>query len=239
MSKKFFILLSLFLSAAILTNCTNRNNNAGEDNPTETESKTPAVEEAEAVPSFDNISSDLELITTKNEFNHEIEYTRKKQDFAKDGLLLRKDSLGRLLEAAHYQNDTLHGERILYYADSGKKQIVENYHKGSFDGIYQVYYPNGILEQEGNYIINVMDSIWVRYYDSGQLKEEVTFSDNEENGPFKEFHENGNIKAEGFYKNGDNEHGSLKLYNEEGTHIKTMNCKNGICKTVWKKEELQ
>lgn len=84
-----------------------------------------------------------------------------------------------------------------------------------------------------------MDSIWVRYYETGQIKEEVTFRDNDENGPFTEYYANGNLKAEGFFKDGDNEHGLLKLYDEEGVLVKTMDCKNGICKTIWKKEDIQ
>ena len=52
-----------------------------------------------------------------------------------------------------------------------------------------------------------------------------------------EYFRNGNLEAEGTYRNGDNEHGLLKLYNEEGELIKTMNCEDGVCRTVWKKDQ--
>ncbi len=55
--------------------------------------------------------------------------------------------------------------------------------------------------------------------------------------PLSEYHPNGQLKAEGYYKNGDKEEGLLKLYNETGKLVKTMNCNSGICRTVWKAKE--
>ena len=44
-------------------------------------------------------------------------------------------------------------------------------------------------------------------------------------------------KAAGNYLAGDNEHGELKLFDENGELIKKMNCNNGLCQTSWTKEE--
>jgi len=239
---KKFVLLSTVLGIALLSaSCDNSGANEVTNKTGDIfeEIKEPSIGPSREQFSFDQLNNDLEVISMKDEYNNILEYSRKKVDYAKQGLFLRKDSLGRILEAANYVNDTLHGSRIIFYPETGNRQIVENYEKGNFNGLYQVFHPNGKLEQEGQYINNVMDSVWVRYYDTGQLMEEVMFRDNEENGPFKEYHLNGNIKAEGTYREGDNEHGLLKLYNENGELVKTMNCKNGICKTIWKKEELQ
>lgn len=225
----------------LLFNCENQGVNevTNDVESVDEEKVAPSIRPEESAFSFDRLDSKLEVVTMKDDYNNTLEYSRSKMDFARQGLFLRKDSLGRIMEAAHYENDTLHGSRILFYVETGTRQIVENYNHGNFDGLYQVFYPNGKLEQEGNYVNNIMDSIWVRYYDTGQISEEVMFRDNEENGPFKEFHPNGNMKAEGTYREGDNEHGLLKLYDENGELVKTMNCKNGICKTIWKKEEIQ
>jgi antitoxin component YwqK of YwqJK toxin-antitoxin module len=239
MSYKNLIIYSLIIGSSFLYACGNQ---ATTPDTTVGPDKGLEAEEARSEDSefsFEGLEKGLEVIKDTDDFNETIEFSRKKTDYAKQGLFIRKDSIGRLLETAFYRNDTLHGSRILYYPETGKKQVVENYKNGNFDGIFQAYYPSGLLEQEGIYIVNVMDSTWVRYYDTGQVKEEVVFRDNEENGPFKEYHANGNIKAEGFFKDGDHEHGLLKLYDEMGELIKTMNCKNGICKTIWKKEEIQ
>jgi antitoxin component YwqK of YwqJK toxin-antitoxin module len=82
-----------------------------------------------------------------------------------------------------------------------------------------------------------MEGPWKRYYPSGQLMETVQFSNNEENGPFVEYYENGNLKAEGQYYHGDNEHGLLKLYAENGELIRKMECDSGRCRTIWKHKD--
>ncbi len=139
-------------------------------------------------------------------------------------------------EEAFYQNGKLDGKRILYYAN-GDTQIVETYRNGLFHGPYRLYYPNENLHQEGQFIENVMTGIWKTYYESGELKEEVTFENNLENGPFIEYYKTGQVSVEGEYLEGDQEHGPLKFYNEEGVHVKTMTCDRGLCRTTWELEE--
>ena len=90
---------------------------------------------------------------------------------------------------------------------------------------------------EGVYINNQIEGVWFKYYPTGELMEEVHFSKNLENGPFKEYYKNGQLSVEGHYKDGDNEHGELKFYSEDGAHIKTMDCDRGMCRTIWKLEE--
>ncbi len=185
---------------------------------------------------FSSCKNNLETVENKDDQGNLIErYTRDKEDFSKMGLYTRFFKNGQKAEEANYQKDTLHGDRKMYY-ENGQVEIHELYQNGLFEGAYKTYYESGQLAQEGNYINNQMQGEWKRYYKSGQLMEVATFKDNEENGAFKEYHENGNQKAEGEYLNGDNEHGLLKLYSESGELEKKMQCKNGICRTIWTKE---
>ncbi len=181
--------------------------------------------------------SDVETTEVTDTAGNVIErYGRKKADFAKQGLYERFDSTGVLMEMAHYQNDTLHGERKLFY-ENGKLQYAEQYAHGAFAGPYIAYYGNGEIELTGQYKDGAMQGKWRRYYDNGQLMEEVHFEDNNENGPFVEYHKNGNLKAEGAYLEGDFEHGLLKMYDEKGELERKMDCNRGICRTTWKREE--
>ena len=177
----------------------------------------------------------LEIVEPTDAYNNIERYSRKTTDYAKQGEFMRINPEGNVIEWAVYADDTLHGQRILF-ADNGDTVVVEHYENGLFQGPYRAYYEGNRLELEGTYIGNVMDGEWKRYYKSGPLMERVTLKDNEENGPFTEYHENGKLKAEGYYRNGDHEHGLLKLYDETGELEKTMNCENGICHTVWEKE---
>lgn len=147
----------------------------------------------------------------------------------------RKYSEGALLEIAHYINDTLDGLRTIFTFD-GNKEIEEWYTKGIYEGSYLTFYANGQVELEGQYNNGTMEGEWKKYYKSGKLMESVRMHQNEENGPFVEYWENGNLKAEGTYLDGDNEHGELKLYDEQGELEKIMQCERGICHTTWKRE---
>ncbi|MFT5801532.1 MAG: antitoxin component YwqK of YwqJK toxin-antitoxin module [Patescibacteria group bacterium] len=181
--------------------------------------------------------SSTELVETVDAENGEkISYTRRVDNLGKQGLYthLRKD--GSKLEEAMYENDTLNGFRKLYYED-GTVFIEEKYDMGAFQGAWKTFHENGQLKLEGEYIDNKMEGLWKGYYDNGGLKEEVHFKGNEENGAFIEYYKNGKLKAEGAYLGGDNENGLLKLYDETGELIKKMDCKKGVCRTIWTKED--
>lgn len=182
-----------------------------------------------------SVKPQLQPVEITDSTGYVIKYTRRAFDYAREGEYTRSAPNGKLLEVAHYANDTLDGLRILFY-ETGDTQIVETYKNGNFEGVYKAFYPNGQLELLGQYAANAMDGEWKRYYDTGELMEVVTLRENMENGPFKEYYKNGNLKAEGNYKDGDNENGLLKLYDESGTLIRTMNCEMGVCRTIWKKE---
>lgn len=174
----------------------------------------------------------LETVDTVDEYGYTIRIQRRKDNKQRQGLYARIAPGGTLVEEAYYEEDSLQGLRILYY-ESGDTHIVETYRSGLFEGPFREYYEDGKLMQKGVYKNNEMDGEWTSYYPGGQISEVVNFKGNEENGPFIQYYPNGNIKAEGSYLNGDNEHGELKLYNEEGQHVRTMLCEEGRCRTSW------
>jgi len=176
-----------------------------------------------------------ETVETQDEAGNTIRYERRLNDYAKEGAYLKLDPNGKKLEEAQYKNDTLDGWRILF-SETGDTVVAERYKNGAFDGEYRVFHENGKLKLLGQYVNNEMVGVWKGYYDTGALKEEVQFKNNQENGPFVEYHPNGKLKAEGTYQDGDNEHGELKLYNENGELVRRMNCEMGVCRTVWSAE---
>ena len=181
-------------------------------------------------------NSRLEKVEEAGEFGEVVQYERNKKTFAKEGEFTRRTSKGKIIEKANYKNDTLHGQRILFF-ENGQPEIIETYQNGIFVGSYQDFHENGKVKMEGEYTNGQMEGLWKVYYANGQLKEEVNFHLSEENGPFKEYHENGKIKAEGTYLEGDNEDGLLQLYDETGTLVKKMDCKKGVCHTTWTKDQ--
>jgi antitoxin component YwqK of YwqJK toxin-antitoxin module len=177
-------------------------------------------------------NNNTEKITFKNEDGSRVEYFRNKKNAAKEGVLTKFSAEGSKIEEAFYKNDTLDGERRLYF-ENGGIQTIEHYVKGKFEGKLQSFYQNGKIEIEETYINNAIQGELLHYYDTGEIMERVNMKDNEENGAFTEYYKNGKLKAEGTYRDGDHEDGPLKLYNENGEVYKQMNCAMGLCRTAW------
>jgi antitoxin component YwqK of YwqJK toxin-antitoxin module len=170
--------------------------------------------------------TDAGLVTT---------YEINKESGEYEGPYTKADTTGLLMERGHMLNGKLQGIRELYYPDGGVK-VRERYAKGELDDLWEFYHPNGQVELKGYYVQGQMYGRWHKYDSLGNLLEEVLMISNEEYGPFKEYYPNGNIQAEGAYLHGDREDGTLKLYDETGTLIKTMLCYAGRCYTTWEKK---
>jgi antitoxin component YwqK of YwqJK toxin-antitoxin module len=170
--------------------------------------------------------TDAGLVTT---------YAINKESGEYEGPYTKTDTAGLLMERGHMLNGKLNGMRELFYPD-GAVKVRERYIKGELDDLWEFYHPNGQVELKGYYVRGQMYGRWHKYDSLGNLLEEVLMISNEEYGPFKEYYPNGNIQAEGAYLHGDREDGTLKLYDETGTLIKTMLCYAGRCYTTWEKK---
>lgn len=182
--------------------------------------------------------SDNKVIEVKNSKGIVVERITPSGDtsLGKNGLYEKFDDNGKPIEAVHYVNGKLDGEKRIY--DQGVLYSIENLKNDLYEGPYKVYYPNGQLQIETQYINNEISGELRGYFQSGKLKEIVTMKANVEDGPFVEYYENGNKKAEGNYKSVENiarEDGLLILYDSTGTLLRKMNCVDGICNTI--KEE--
>jgi antitoxin component YwqK of YwqJK toxin-antitoxin module len=180
--------------------------------------------------------SKIETVENKDESGQVTElYTINKQTKKKEGAYTAFYPNGSKREESFYINDSLHGERKLYY-ENGQVESLTTLANGMFEGKYQKFNEQGNLTNEGQYVNNEMAGIWKKWYDTGELQEEVSFSANLENGPFKEYHKNGKVMTEGTYLEGDNEQGELKVFDENGELTKRMFCMFGVCADAWTKE---
>jgi len=185
---------------------------------------------------FLGCSNPIKSIDIINENGKKIgNYTINTKTGLKEGAFVKYSTDGKKVEEANYKSDQLDGTRKIY-DENGLLYAIENHKNGEFDGDYTAYFPNGRIKFKGKYVNNSMEGLWDYFYETGEKKEQVNMHNNLENGPFVEFYTNGNKKAEGNYKDGDKEDGLLLMYDETGTLIKKMNCKLGICNTIWKKE---
>ncbi len=177
-------------------------------------------------------------VTIKNEQGQILEqYEISTKDSLKNGNYLLFAEDGDTIVWAQYSNGALNGERRVYF-ENGNPQVIEHYQNGIHQGLYQAFFEDGKVELQGRYANGSMEGEWRGFYKNGQLKEVVQFKENNENGAFTEYHPNGKLKAKGAYLDGDNEHGLLELYNENGVLERKMDCNQGRCYTIWKLESI-
>lgn len=162
------------------------------------------------------------------------------QDSIKHGEYYSFYPEGNIFEASHYNMGELSGQRKLYFQD-GTVEIEENYVEGVIQGPYHTYYKNGKPNVSCNYNHGVLEGLVRKFYNTGELMEEVTFQDNVENGPFTEYYKNGTAKWKGTYIDGNQETGELDSFSMEGSLLKKMMCgkfmNQYICQTIWTAEE--
>ncbi|MBK8920532.1 MAG: hypothetical protein IPM81_03350 [Saprospirales bacterium] len=82
---------------------------------------------------FSACQSNLEPVEARNDYGQMERYTRRKTDFAREGLYQRFHEKGYLLEEAHFVNDTLDGVRTFYYPD-GHIERISHYRRGVVHG---------------------------------------------------------------------------------------------------------
>jgi len=158
------------------------------------------------------------------------------EDSTKHGLYEAFFDNGDIQEKSTYMNGALDGTRTIYHSN-GNVEVEENYVKDVMEGSFKAFHENGKLNIEVPYKNGQMNGTLKRYYDTGSLQEEVAMVGGMENGPFKEYFANGKVEWEGNYIDGDNEEGLLTQFSEDGSTIKKMECDNGVCRTIWTKEE--
>ena len=179
-------------------------------------------------------ATELETVESCDEIGFCQRYQTDPETGQKQGRFELTNPAGQLVEISNYVDDQLDGE-LIRFNDQGDTLTVETYENGQFEGPFRLYNEEeGYLRQVGQYIDGAMNGKWEAYHPNGQIAERVTFVNNQEDGPFEEWHPNGQRKASGTYLEGDNEHGELWLYAENGELERLMDCNRGYCSTVWK-----
>jgi antitoxin component YwqK of YwqJK toxin-antitoxin module len=72
--------------------------------------------------------------------------------------------------------------------------------KGIKNGLYESFHPNGAWHEKNvNYKDGKLDGLVEVYYDNGQLEQKGNFKDGEQHGLVEIYHENGQLKEEKNY----------------------------------------
>ncbi len=108
-----------------------------------------------------------------------VKETGKFEEGKKEGVFIKKDSIGNFISKVSYRDDKTSGESI-YYFSNHKIEMINNNQNGVRNGYYKNYYfDNQKYYCEGNYLQGKEDSVWLfqldkKYlvtYDNGEIVE--------------------------------------------------------------------
>lgn len=126
----------------------------------------------------------------------------------KDSLWYNYAPSGELISAENYKNDLLNGKAVYYYKEG---QIMEhklqverkaNYQAGKLHGVYQTYYYNGKLKQEGTYDKGLKQGIWTEYNATGQKIATMKYDKDLLHGWLYTFNKDGSLLRKVLYLDG-------------------------------------
>ncbi|WP_418263384.1 toxin-antitoxin system YwqK family antitoxin [Flavobacterium faecale] len=99
-------------------------------------------------------------------------------------------------------NKQFEGEWKYYHQASPIVMTKENYKDGKLDGLRSVYYSNGKLAEETNYVNGIKEGKYKKYSENGITLEEAIYKANEFHGPAIYKEADGQMVSQGNYSNG-------------------------------------
>ena len=162
---------------------------------------------------------------------------------------------GKIKYTGFFKDNKPLGELKRYYDDGTIKAI--QYFESNNKSRVKMYYQNGVLAGEGNFIGLMKDSIWkyysfydkglklmenytngvkegnsVKYYANGKIAEEISWHNNQKHGPWKQYYEDGSIKLSANYMN-DIRYGTFISYYPSGKTEVKGNFENDNMQGEW------
>jgi len=132
---------------------------------------------------------------------------------------------GKTKYQACFKDNKPKGEMRRYY-DDGTLKAIMIFDKTGNNSHTKMYYQNGVLAAEGNFVGSMKDSVWlyysfydkmlklsegykngnkdgisIKYYEGGQKAEEIEWKNNQKNGIWTQFYKNGKLKIKAMYAN--------------------------------------
>lgn len=102
---------------------------------------------------------------------------------------------------ADFKKKIKSGKFIMYY-ENGNIEKNMNYVNGKKDGKYLAYSENGTIEEEIDYINDKIDGKYRTYYENGTIEADIAYSESKRNGEYLIYRKTGQLKRIDNYENG-------------------------------------
>jgi antitoxin component YwqK of YwqJK toxin-antitoxin module len=148
---------------------------------------------------FFNTSNPLKYI---NKQFQNFDYKKYNTHIQPDGILETYHSKSKkLLERKRYENGILNGLYELWYENGRLDQRV-NFKNGRYDGLYEEWYENGVFNVLGEFKNDKKEGLWKEWYQNGQLSIMYENENGMQNGTETSWHLDGTLEYTTLYKNG-------------------------------------
>jgi antitoxin component YwqK of YwqJK toxin-antitoxin module len=121
------------------------------------------------------------------------------------------DQKGNKVSEGKLVNKLPEGDWKYYHFESKQLMSVEFYKNGKLSGVRKVYYKNGTLAEETNYISGIKEGVSKTYSEKGQLLDTHIYKNGQYDGVASYYDGMGNKMYEGSYVNGKRV-GTWKFY---------------------------
>ncbi len=163
---------------------------------------------------------------------------------------------GKSVTKGRFANDQPVGLMHKYYK-GGLPQAVIRFSPDGNTSHAVLYYENGKIAAEGNYIGENKDSTWLfysfyngrlaikedydngekdglslKYYDNGQVSEKTGWKDNRKDGIWEQYYENGELRMRSAHKDGRRD-GLFETFTADGKPSVRGYYKNGVMDGTW------
>ena len=116
-------------------------------------------------------------------------------------------------EGYYYKNGMLYTGTYTEYWPKQTVKLVQNISNGLDDGITEVYFENGKLQEQRSYFEGQKHGIWYTYNEAGAKIAEANYRHNKKDGIWRIWDENGTIRYEMYYSNGEKT-GTWRIWDE-------------------------
>lgn len=121
-------------------------------------------------------------------------------------------SKGKLISEGHMVDKSFVGKWVYYHNKTKAVMTVEYYNdNGKLEGERLVYYPNGQMAEQANYVNGMLEGTSKVFSNKGVLIKDFLYHEGKLNGMSKYYNGDGQLLAEGVYRN-DKKHGIWKYY---------------------------
>lgn len=118
-------------------------------------------------------------------------------------------------EGYFYKNGMLYTGTYTEYWPNKNVKLVQNIRNGVEDGVSEIYFEQGKLQEQRSYFEGEKHGIWSTYNASGTKVAEANYRHNSKDGIWRIWDEYGKIRYEMYYSNGEKT-GTWRMWDENG-----------------------